>query len=258
MIPRDDTIARTGRLGFAIALLAFAAANLVVGDLVAGRAPAWPDGVPGRLVWSTLTAALFAAAGVMLLRTVHAPVARHPAGPRWAERALYGVTAAIVLGALLRYLPLIAADRQLGGAWTSFGKSLALAGGALGVASTIGAPRALHAVGRVSLGAFLVLGGIQHFLFAPFVATLVPAWIPGSLAWTYVAGVGLLAGGVGLMIPRTARLAAMLVGAMIFTWVIVLHIPRAVTMNDRNEWTALIEAISMSAMAWALVKRGEG
>jgi uncharacterized membrane protein len=173
--------------------------------------------------------------------------------------------------ALLRHLPLVAVDRQLGAAWTNFGKALALSGGALGVgalvlwsvASADGARTShrraarLHLIARCSLGAFLVIAGIQHFLFAQFVATLVPAWIPGALLWTYFAGAALIAGGIGLVVPLTSRLAAALVGAMVFTWLLVLHIPRGIAMNDRNEWTAVLEALAFSGIAFALVARPE-
>jgi len=68
-------------------------------------------------------------------------------------------------------------------------------------------------VGRVCLGVFLVITGIQHYLFTEFVASLIPAWFPGNAVfWTYLAGVALIAGGLGLWIPQTARLAAFLVG----------------------------------------------
>jgi hypothetical protein len=44
---------------------------------------------------------------------------------------------------------------------------------------------------------------------------------------------------------------------MVFTWVLVLHIPRAISMNDRNEWTAVLEALAFSGIAFALVARAE-
>jgi uncharacterized membrane protein len=113
----------------------------------------------------------------------------------------------------------------------------------------------MNVVGRCSLGAFLVLAGVQHFLFAQFVVTLVPTWIPGAMFWTYFAAVALIAGGVGIIFPPTSRLAAALVGAMIFIWLLVLHIPRGVSMHNQNEWTAAIEALAFSGIAFALVAR---
>lgn len=250
-IPDQAALARAGRICFAVALIAFGIANFIVGDFVAGRAPAWPAGMPGRLVWAYVSGALFITAGLRILFG------------RRAARGAVVVAVMIAAWALLRQLPIAFADKQLGGAWTNLGKALAFAGGSLGVAASvtnlapvawIDARRAklLDAIGRWSLGAFFFLAGVQHFLFAPFVATLVPAWIPGALFWTYFAGVALIAGGVGLVIPLTARLAAALTGSVVFCWFLMLHIPRAVAMHNQNEWTAVIEALTIAGIAWAL------
>jgi uncharacterized membrane protein len=247
-VPYAATLARIGRLCFAGALIAFAIANVVAGDFIPGRAPVWPAGMPGRLAFAYATAALLLVAAVFILR-----------GSR-AIWPLAVVAASVAAWALARNLPAALADHQLGGAWTMLGKSLTLSGGVLGVAASVrraaGEPierwATLDAVGRWSLGAFFVLAGVQHFLFAQFVKTLVPAWIPGALLWTYVAGVALIASGVGLALRPTARLAAALSGSLVLTWLFVLHIPRGVTMNNQNEWTAVIEALAFGGMAWAM------
>ena len=251
-VPRARTIARVGRLCFAGALVGFAIANVLVGDFIPGRAPAWPAGMPGRLVFACATALLLLVAAVWIVRGARSI---------WP---LVGVSATIVLWALLRQLPVALADHHLGGAWTSLGKALALAGGTLGVAASMrdaagasGDERnaRFDAVGRWSLGAFFLLAGIQHFLFAQFVKTLVPAWIPGAIVWTYIAGAALIASGVGLVLPPTRRIAAAMSGAMVLTWLFVLHIPRGVTMNNQNEWTAVVEALAFGGIAWAMVAR---
>jgi uncharacterized membrane protein len=253
-VPYASTLARVGRFCVAGALVGFAIANVVVGDVVPGRAPVWPGGLPGRLAFAYATAALLLVAAVFIIR-----------GSR-AVWPLVGVSATIAAWALLRNIPAAIADHQVGGAWTMLGKSVALAGGTLGVAASVrrmaGEPverwHRLDAIGRWSLGAFFLLAGIQHFLFAQFVKTLVPAWIPGALGWTYVAGTALIASGIGLAMPRTCRLAAAMSGAMVLTWLFVLHIPRGVTMNNQNEWTAVIEALAFGGMAWAMVERRWG
>jgi hypothetical protein len=58
-----------------------------------------------------------------------------------------------------------------------------------------------------------------------------------------------------LLLPQTARLAAALSGLMIFLWVVLLHIPRAlaaVAAQSRNEWTAVFEALAISGIAFVL------
>jgi uncharacterized membrane protein len=98
---------------------------------------------------------------------------------------------------------------------------MALVGGAFALAG-------FQVLGRFGLGSFMILGGIQHFNYINFVARLVPAWIPGPVSWAYFAGVALIAGGVGMLVPRTMGRAAALSGLMIFLWVLILPLPGAV------------------------------
>ena len=254
VIPRADAIARVGRFAVGLAIVAFGVANFVVGDFVAGRAPAWPVHLPGQLAWAYLTGAVLVGAGLCILTGRH------------AARAAMVVAGLVGAWAFARQLPIAFAEDQLGGEWTRLGKALAFSGGMVGVAASflLASPltdaeldRAwrLRAIGRASLGAFLTTSGIQHFLFTPFVVTLVPAWIPQPTFWTYLAGSALVAGGLGLVNAATSRLAATMVGFMVATWFVVLHVPRAMTINTQNEWTAMIEALCVSGLAFALVQR---
>src|SRR5215470_5877600 len=245
-------IASLGRLFFAAGLIAFGLLQFLYGDFVPGRAPAYPAAWPGRLVWAYATGAFFIAAGAAIFLGIK------------ARAAALATTPVIFIWAFLRQIPDALADHHLGGQWTMLGKALVCVGGAFAVAAasprdgdplTPAGPPAYFGFGRVTLGAFMILAGIQHFLFAEFVATLVPAWIPGATFWTYFAGVALIVGGAGMNFPPTARLAAALSGLMILLWVLLLHIPRAAAAtpeHTRNEWTAVFEALAFSGVAFVL------
>lgn len=255
-----DKIVPIGRLFFATGIIAFGIQQFIFGDFVPGRAPAWPASMPGRLAWAYASGTILIIAGLAIIAGKKA---------RWA--AIVSGTL-IFFWALLRHIPVVAAAPALGGEWTSMGKALALFSGAFAVAAASPAepgrrPGAFSAfvnadsgftyLGRCGLGLFMILAGIQHFLFVEFVASLVPTWIPGAVFWTYFAGVALIAGGAGLLFPPTARLAAALSGLMIFLWVVLLHIPRAVAAPPaqlRNEWTAVFEALAMSGIAFVLAR----
>ena len=79
--------------------------------------------------------------------------------------------------------------------------------------------------GRFLLALSMILFGIEHFVFAKFVATLVPAWIPWHLFWTYFVGIALIAAGFAICTKQQAYLAAALLGGMIFAFVLLCHIP---------------------------------
>jgi len=237
--PRFQTI---GRAFYAAAVIFFGAQHLFYGKFVTRIMPAWPAWIPAGPIWPYVIGLVLVIAGAALCFE------------QMARRAALFLGAQTLLGAVLLALPAAAAGPAWGGGWTLAGKAFALGGGALVVAATAGGrARWLVPAGRACLGGFFILGGIQHFIWTRFVMTLVPAWIPGAQFWTYFAGAALIVGGVGLQLRPTTRLAAKLSAVMIFSWVILLHIPRALAnLNNANEATAVFEALAMCGTALLL------
>ena len=77
--------------------------------------------------------------------------------------------------------------------------------------------------GRFLLAVPMVIFGVEHFLFANFVAMIVPPWIPWHFFWTYFVGIALIASGGAIMMQREAQLAGILLGAMIFAFLLLIH-----------------------------------
>ena len=247
---------RIGRTFFAVSLVGLGLEHFLFAAFVAGRAPAWPASVPGGPAWAYVSGLLIVGSGVALL-----------AGKRAREAALL-VAVVIASWALLRHLPVLAGEALLSGAWTRAGKALMLTGGALAIAASVpslpfggSSPRgplsrimnrgAFIFAGQVCLGVFLLISGIQHFMFTSFVVTLIPAWFPGNAtAWAYFAGVALICGGVGLMVPFTARLAALMSALMVFSWFWIVHVPR--TFVSVSDSIAVFEALAVSGIALVL------
>jgi len=238
-----EKLVSIGRLFFAIAIVAFGLEHLVLGDFVTRVIPTWPALMGERVLWAYVCGvALVAAGGAIIFQ-------------KQAREAALLLGGAILLSVVCLYVPLVAPDPTNGGLLTNTFKAIALGGGAFAVARSFSNPGgdALLWIGRVFFGSFLILAGVLHFLYVAFVATLVPAWIPGHVFWTYFAGVALIAGGAGIMVPRVARLAALLAGVMIFIWFLILHIPRALAVpHSVNELTAVFEALAMSGIGFIL------
>ena len=240
-----------GRRMFAVAFIAFGLLQFLYGDFVPGRPSAWPAHFPGGLIWAYATGACFVAAGAAILVA------------RYTTPAALSIAVLVFAWAVTRNLPIALADASFGGAWTRLGKAIALTGGALAIAASERQgdrkrKAMLLIVGCFALGVFLIASGVQHFLFPGVVTTLVPTWIPGARLWTYGAGVALIAGGLGLIVPQTTRIAALSVGLMLFSWIFILHVPRAFAAqpaNQRNEWTAVFEALAFAAIALVLARR---
>ncbi len=144
-------------------------------------------------------------------------------------------------------------------ALTGLGKGASLATGLLVLTAaapsqweTQGSKVIMH-VCTYALGFFLMASGVQHFLFAPFVMTLIPSWIPFPEFWTYAAGGLLTLSGVCLITRFKRRIVLRLSAFMIFSWVLIIHIPRAFfTVRNINEWTALFEALAFASLLYIL------
>jgi uncharacterized membrane protein YphA (DoxX/SURF4 family) len=147
------------------------------------------------------------------------------------------------------------------GAWTDALKLLTLSGGAFLISNLypsgkskgiIGFIEKIAPYGKYFFGIMLIIFGIDHFLYAGFVKDLVPLWIPGPLFWTYFAGVALIASGLAIFIRFKPRVISILLATMLFIWLIVLHIPRAIVApitDNGNEWTSVFECLAFCGIA---------
>lgn len=167
----------------------------------------------------------------------------------YRQRAAATALGVLLLGSfLLQRVPEILANPAAGYVWTNPAKVLAMLGGTLLLAGETNRRRVAAAI---LLGIFLLICGAQHFVYAGFVDTLVPAWIPpGQRFWTNFTAVALLAGGLGVLVPATRRLAGLLAGTMILLWVLLLHIPRTVETQSAFELAGAFEALALAGVAW--------
>jgi uncharacterized membrane protein YphA (DoxX/SURF4 family) len=149
------------------------------------------------------------------------------------------------------------------GVWVNPLKELALSGGAFVLAGNQPATNnskkvfgslseKLIPLGRIFFAITMFEFGYSHFLYVDFVTTLVPSWIPGNLFWTYAAGIFLMGSGICIMFKIKLKLVALLTALMLFTWFVILHIPRAIADplgGNSNEVTSVFQALAFSGIA---------
>ncbi len=234
----------TGRFFFAVAIMAFGIQHLIFAITGHGLGPPW---TPENHLLTYVIGVVLVGAGVSLA------IAK--------QMRLAGILLAIVFLARvgLYYLPKLAATPRDPGPWTSGFELLAMCGASLVLAATFatkgprsggGRPGTWLQLGRSLFAISLIVFGIQHFMYARFIATLITPWIPGHLFWAYFVGVAFIAACLAIVSGKLARLAATLLGTMFFLWVVVLHAPRvAAALHNGNEWTSMFVALAMSGGA---------
>jgi uncharacterized membrane protein len=240
-----------GRILFAIGIAAFGAQYLLHGRYLGGLPPV-PPWAPGGFIGAYLV-------GVFLI------VAAVSIAAQWNARlfaALLGTLflLCVVFLHLQHFSDVIhkCNDR------TRALEPLALAAAAFVLAGTFSSSYAKSSTWQTALGvasklarfvfAFtLIIFGWQHFEYAAYLATLVPAWLPGHLLWIYFTGAGFIAAGVSIALKILGRLSATLLGLMFFLWVVILHAPRVyASLHNADEWSSLFVALAMAGASFLI------
>jgi uncharacterized membrane protein len=234
---------KIGRILFALSVVASGIYQLVTGRFVnlvpvnpAHLPPAWLAYLFGVIL-------VLIGVGLLVRRTVSAAA----------------VTLAVLLVVVFAFgLRVALAQASMGYVWVDPLMILAILGG-VGLAAARGDgssfDRVFEKAARFApwaLGAFLAYCGALHFPYAKYVAGLIPPWIPAHMFWTYFAAIALIAGGIGVLVPGTARLAATLSGIMLFSWVFLVHIPLAISTHTVSEVSRGFQALQDSAVAFML------
>jgi hypothetical protein len=237
---------------FAVTVLLIGGIYLVFGEAVTRLMQAWPEGFPGRPYWAHVVGGLLALLAVLAL-----------AG--WRSRLAWtalGTTVVIVVACLS--LPRALRSGEFGDAWLNVCKWLTFASANFLMADTLPAGdgpawtekwiRLWARLARWWFAAFMIGAAYLHLRFPrPIAEHFIPAWIPWRVFWVYFTAGALTAGGIGLLIPPVARLAALLSGLMILLFSPLVHLPLALR-DPRNpgEWSGVIECVAFAAFAFVL------
>lgn len=60
----------------------------------------------------------------------------------------------------------------------------------------------------VLLGLFFIAAGLNHFVHPDFYIRMLPDWLPAHVSLVQISGICEIAGGVGVLFPKTRRAAA--------------------------------------------------
>ncbi len=233
-----------GRWIFAATTIAFGVEYLIFGYYLGGLPP-MPPWAPGGAAGAYLVGILLVGAGLSMGSGFYA---------RWSA-----IFVGVWFSLSVLFLHLLHANDVVhsGNDRTRALETLALGAAALVLAGMRPASRGvgaeedassakLIAIGRWLFAFTLVIFGVQHFMYAQFIATLVTAWIPGHLFFVYFTGVAMIAAGLAIALKILGYWGALGMAAMFLSWVLVLHGPRVMaSLHNKDEWSSLFVALGM-------------
>lgn len=257
--PGDSTMEKLinlGRILFAIPMIAFGIQYVGLGRYAGGLPPV-PPWAPGEALGAYLVGAILIATGLSIAINKKARLS------------------ALVIGALfllcvifLQFLHFSSVLHN-GVDRTRAFEPLALSGAAFALAALLpieglgawAASRSnddkLILLGRLLFGISMIIFGVQHFMYAPFLATLVMAWLPAHAFWIYFTGASMVAAGLAITTTVQARLAGTMLGVMFLLWVVLLHAPRVFAqIHNQDELTSLFVALAFSGSSFIFAGTG--
>ncbi|MGH9351903.1 MAG: hypothetical protein ACRD2G_07060 [Terriglobia bacterium] len=246
-----DKLLPFGRLFFAVPMAVFGAQHFTATVSIARMIPPW---IPGHLFWTYLVGTCLIAAALSIVVKKCADLAA----------TLLGIM--LILFVVLMHFPnLIAHPSRF--TLTIVLRELSFSGGALAFAGTQTAQwreRGEHifiTFGRFLIGIAAVFFGVENLLHPGFVPgvpldRVTPAWIPGHLFWSYLAGVVLIGSGLGILLNKKARLAALCMGIMVLLLVLFVYLPimAAVPFDIANGLNYFADTLLFSGSALLLAQ----
>jgi uncharacterized membrane protein YphA (DoxX/SURF4 family) len=245
-MPTEKTTIAVGRHIYALGVMAIAACSLAFGAFDPGQPV--PEHFPARI-------ALADAAGTFMLLAAAAIIWRRTAP--WAAAALtiyYTLFVVILMNGRL-----LLTDYAVFVTYENIAMQLAIAAGGLIVyAATARIDAALAArltrLGRLAFGVCALVFGAAHFVYMNLTAPLVPKWLPPTQEfWGYATGVGFVAAGVAILTGVRARLAAILVTAMLGSFALLVHEPMLLADHSSHmNWTESAVNLAVIGAAWVV------
>ncbi len=99
----------------------------------------------------------------------------------------------------------------------------------------------------------LAVFGAEHLSSARFIMLVVPSYVPWRLFWAYFVGFALLSASLSIATKIQVRWSGLLFGIMMFLFVAMVHIPRALASpGDRIPWVIVFREMSFAGGAWIL------
>jgi hypothetical protein len=242
----EKTTMAFGWLVYGLGVIAVGMASLVFGEFDPGQP--MPEHFPARL------ALVYAAGAIMVIAAT---------AVEWHRTAAWGAAALTVYYTLFVVILMngrvVLTDYAVFVTYEDIAMQLAIAAAALIIyASTarIDATMAsrLTRLGQLAFGVCALVFGGAHFIYMRNTASLIPKWLPPTQEfWGYATGIAFVAAGVAILTGVQARLAAILVTAMLASFGVLVNGRILLTdLSSHWNWTESAVNLAVTGAAWVL------
>jgi len=233
-----------GRRVYSLGLMASGLSSLAFREFDPGQPV--PANFPAR------TALAYAAGAVIVIAA---------AAIQWRRTAAWGAAALAAYYALfvvfLMNGRLLLAHYAEYGTYENIAMPFAIAAGGLIVytaTANMEVPLAarLTRLGQLAFGVCTLVWGGAHFVYMNMTAPLVPKWLPPTQEfWGYATGIGFIAAGIAILTGIQARLAAILLTAMIGSFALLVHEPILFANHSIHwNWSESALNLALTGVAW--------
>lgn len=246
------------RIAVGQGLFAIAAASLALWSLKYGELPWGAQSllahIPSRETWVHASALIILAASVGLCF------------PRTALPSALTIGAYLAIEVAISIPPILSEPLSIG-AWYPFCEALTVLVGASILCAILRrkspgpgmliASEGVMRIAQVLFGLTCVFYGWSHFVYADYTAGMVPAWLPGHLAFAYFTGLGHVAAGIAIIFRVVPRLAAVLEAIMMSLFGLLVWVPSFFAQPrpqwatpPEHQWSELTVNLALAAAAW--------
>ncbi len=228
-----------GKFLFALAITGFGLITFITGQLPKAFSPAI-ESTSLRLTVVVICGLIFIASGIGLMIN------------RFATNA--GFLIFFFFLADLIYPQLITSLQQPtnAGQWTLTLELLALASGACFLTNN----QLLQKIARYTFALSFIGFAVLHYMYADYIVTLIPAWMPAHYFLNALVLAGFIATSASLILNIATGPATFAFALMFCLWVITLHIPRCILHpSNEAEWSSLCIAIAMAGIGFLIFEK---
>lgn len=251
----QDRFTKTGRIFYGIAIAVIGIVTVYYHDFPYMLIPPKHNWIPGLAMLAYIFGGLLILAGACIVFEKKV---------RLISLLLGTVLLLIFCFYFIPYELMVSPNYMHFGDWENAAKELALSSGAFVIAGSYPGKNEnaltrfwakLIPLGTILFSITIISFSIDHFLYAKEAADYVPSWVPYHVFWIYFCGAALLGSGLAIILKIKPGIAATFLGTMIFTWFIILHIPRIVVSPVAymgSEITSAVIALAYSGIAFVI------